>query len=161
MGTYMKIESPNVKGQATDSKHADWIPVLSLHQDVRRPMAFQNGVASLSSVEFEDIMVITKMGKHVPELAQAVAKGTKFATITIEVCADTGAGSQEAYYKLILSDVHVSRLGVDANEGGGQADTISINLAAAKIQWDFSKWVGDTNEETVSKTWNVAKNAES
>lgn len=35
---YMKIDGPGIPGQATDSNHTDWIPVLSVDQSISRPL---------------------------------------------------------------------------------------------------------------------------
>ena len=34
----LKFQTIPGESQATDSKHTDWIPILSIDQDIRRPL---------------------------------------------------------------------------------------------------------------------------
>jgi type VI secretion system Hcp family effector len=158
MAAYMKIDGPSVPGQATDSKHTDWIELLTVNQDISRPLGHSAGMSGQSSVDFQDIYVSCKLGKHVPELMKAVAGGTDFDSVEIEVCADTG--ERAPYYKLKLEKVHVTQVDVLNNSGGAEADTVSIGLHFDKIEWVFTQWAGKENKGDTTTTWNVAENVE-
>lgn len=158
MAAYMKIDGPGVPGQATDSKHTDWIPILSMDQSIARPMGSSHGTSGQSSVDFHDIGITTKLGKHVPELAKAVASGTDFDTVEIEVCADTG--ERAPYYKIKLEKVHITHLNINNTAEGGMGDSVSMGLHFDKIEWVFTHWKGKSNEGDTTTTWNVAENVE-
>ena len=156
MAAYMKITGPGVPGQATDSGHKDWIPILSVNQNVTRPLAHTAGYSAQS----HDIQVTMKMGKHVPELAKAVASGTDFDKVEIHVCTDQGGGKREPYYKINLEKVHVSDLNVDNMSEGGASDTVNIGLHFGKIEWVFTHWDGKEKKGDTTTTWNVFDNVE-
>jgi type VI secretion system Hcp family effector len=158
MAAYMKIDGPSIPGQATDSNHKDWIPALSISQSVSRPLGHSSGLTGQSSVDFHDIVVCTKLGKHVPELAKAVASGTDFDTVELEVCADQG--ERAAYYRIKLEKVHVTSFNVSNFDAGGQGDTMQIGLHFDKIEWVFTHWAGKQNKGDITTTWNVAENVE-
>lgn len=160
MAAYMEIEG--IPGQANDSEHKDWIPCLSVSQSVDRPLAFGQGVdRQASTVTFQDIVVTTKLGKHVPKLAELVAKGGTIGKVVLDFTADMGAGKRESYYKVELSDVMVSQLTVDNAHEGGAADSVMVGLNFAKIDWTFTQW--DDKGKKVGETpanWNVAENTQ-
>lgn len=158
MAIYMKIDSPAIKGESTDSKHKDWIELLSIDQSLDRPVAHRTGAGGQSTVQFNDINVTTRVGKHVPELAHAVANGTEFATIELDCCTDQGGGQRESYYKLKLEKVHVTHLNVSNSGEGRVGDVVNLGLYFKKIEWQFTKWEGPKNEGQTTKTWNVAEN---
>lgn len=158
MAAYMKIDGPGIPGQATDSNHTDWIPVLSIDQDISRPLGATAGVGGQSSVDFQDINVSTKLGKHVPELMKAAATGTDFDTVEFEVCADTG--ERAPYYKIKLEKVHVTQVSVNNAAEGGLGDSVALSLHFDKIEWVFTHWQGKSNKGDTTTTWNVAENVE-
>ena len=162
MAAYMKIDGPGVPGQATDSGHKDWIELLSVGQNVSRPLSHTGGRTSKgqAAVQFNDIMVTTEMGKHVPELAKAVASGTDFDKIEIHFCTDQGSGKREPYYKIKLEKVHVSSLDIDNIAEGGASDSVNIGLHFGKIEWVYTQWDGKTKKGDTTTTWNVLESKE-
>jgi type VI secretion system secreted protein Hcp len=158
MSIYMKIEGPNVPGMASDSNHKDWIPVITINHDVTRPLASREGLTGQSAVQFRDIVITTKMGKHVPELARYCSSGTDFNTVTLEVCTDQGGGVREAYYTIKLTKAIVTHLGIANNGDGGVQDMVTLGLNFQKIEWKFVQWDGKTKVGTTSAGWDVKEN---
>jgi type VI secretion system secreted protein Hcp len=159
MAAYMKIDGPGVPGQATDSEHKDWIPLLSISQGISRPLAGHD-MSAQSSVSPALLDVTTKFGKHVPELLKAAASGTDFDKIEIHVCTDQGGGKREAYYKMILEKVHVSSVNVSNASEGGTGDIVMVQFHFQKIEWAFTQWNGKEKIGDTTTKWNFAENKE-
>lgn len=155
MAAYLKTTGPAILGQANDSEHVGWIPVLSMRQSVDRHIS--RGVGGLPRVgasSFGDVLVVTKVGRHLPELQAAVATGTCFEQIQIDFGADTGAGRREVYYQVSLSDVHVTNLQVENVALSEVADTVLMQLNYQRCEMAFRD-VSRPGDQAISGLWST------
>jgi type VI secretion system secreted protein Hcp len=156
MAGYLKIG--DIKGQASDSAHKDWIELLSVGQVVRRPMSAGSGGQAgrqQSAVECPPIQVTKQLDISTPKLFEAVCKGTTFPDVEIHLCTSEGEG-RKPYYTIKLKNVKVSDLALSASAQAGMGDTESLALDYTEIEWDYTSF-GEDGKKTgnLATKWKV------
>jgi type VI secretion system secreted protein Hcp len=84
-GGYIKLG--DIKGEATDKAHDGWIEVISMSQAITRQMAsgITGSTRQRASAQYGDLILAKELDKSSPKLQEAVANGTHFPTITLEL----------------------------------------------------------------------------
>src|SRR6185503_17468117 len=93
---FLKIEG--VPGESKDTKHSEWIEVISYQMGVDQPAsASASSVGSLSAecANWRQFIVNKQIDKGSPKLAQACASGEHYPTVTLEVC--RAGGDKQPY----------------------------------------------------------------
>ena len=158
MAGYLKIG--DIKGQAGDTEHKDWIELLSVGQIVRRPMSAGSGGQAgrqQSAVECPPVQVTKQLDKSTAKLFEAVCKGTTFPEVEIHLCTSEGEG-RKPYFKFKLKNVKVSDLALSASAQAGMGDTESLALNYTEIEWCYTSYGPDGKAAGDMKaTWKVAE----
>ena len=137
MAIYMQWDSGSIKGDATQSKHADWIEVSSLQWGVGRGIHTavghaQNREASEPSVS--EVTITKPFDSASVLLCQESVKGTEGKTVKLDfVRTDKDGGS--VYLQITLSETLVSGYSVST---GGDRPSESISLNFTKIEYNES-----------------------
>jgi type VI secretion system secreted protein Hcp len=157
MAGYLKIG--DIKGQAADADHKDWIELLSVGQVVRRPMSAGAGGQAgrqQGTTELHDIQVTKRLDKSTPKLLEAVCDGKPFDEVEIHLCTAEGAKGRKPYYKLKLKHVIVSDHALTASTEGASADMESLALNFTEIEWCYTSFKPNGQADgDVKATWKV------
>ena len=134
---FLKLDA--IKGESADSKHKDWIEVLSYSWGVSNPNHATDPAGSgQGRSEFQDFHFSSRTQKSSPQLFLHCATGEhiKEATITTR----KATGKEVDYLVIKMTDCLVSSYEMDANGGGRSSyplDQVSMNFA--KFQIDYKE----------------------
>ena len=134
---FIKIDG--IPGESTDSKHKDWIEILSFEQGIKQPPSATRssaGGASSGRATFEDFSVNKLVDKASPLLYQACASGKHIKEVTVEMC--RAGGDKVKFMEIKMEEVMVS----EVKPGGGHGDdfpTESLSLNFGKIKWTYTQ----------------------
>lgn len=155
---YLQIEG--IKGESTDSRHANWIEVSKVIGSVHQPRAstvstaggLTSSRASLSNIILEKLADLSS-----PVLRQHCAMGKTLGKAVIEFMRADGDGKPICYERWTLANVMISTVTYDSGAGGTMKET--VHLAYSKINWEHVKQSirGGTEGSTLGG-WDCAKN---
>jgi len=157
---FLKIEG--IPGESTDSKHKDWIEVLSYSTGITQPTsgsASTGGGASSERANFQDFSIVKALDKSSPVIALACANGTHIKEVIIELC--RAGGDKVKYMEYKLSNCIVSSWRPGGSSHGGETlplEEISFNFG--KIEWTYTqqKRADGSGGGQVAKGWNLEEN---
>ena len=151
------IKIGDIKGEATDEKHKDWIDVESFSWGMTNSgTTHVGGGAGAGKVEVHDFSFVKKIDKSSPVLFLHCANGKHIPDTTIDIC--RAGGDKQCYMKYELKDAIVSSCNVAGNTNSGNDKPIeSLSLNFAKIKWTYTP---SPQETPISGGWDVAKNEE-
>lgn len=136
MAAFLKLG--DIKGEATDKKHKDWIIIQSMSSPVFRsiPEGAKDSQRSRGDTTLGDIAVVRELDKSSVKLQESCANGTFFDTVEINFTSQVG-NAQEPYYKYKLSDVIISSYSVHANSSGDPLPSEEVTLSYTKVEWTY------------------------
>lgn len=151
---YMKLG--DIKGEATDERHKDWINVESYSYELHTE---NTATARASTRAVPGELVIGKtVDKSTPKLAEAVATGKRFPTVEVELTRATGEGS-ETYLKYELKNVLITSYSVSGDADDRPTEELSLNYEEIKNTYseydDSGRKIGDVVWNWVLKTLGV------
>jgi type VI secretion system secreted protein Hcp len=137
--TFLKIESPNVAGESTDSKHKGEIEIYSFSLGASNPTTIGSGTggAGAGKVSLSSFNFMKKTDKTSPVLFQACASGTHYAKVTI-TCRKAGGSNPVEYLKYTFTTVVVESIQWSGSSGGDDTPTESCSFAYGKVQIDYT-----------------------
>jgi type VI secretion system secreted protein Hcp len=154
MATDYFLQISGIPGESVDSKHKDWIDVLSWSWGETHPAGPPSGSgAGAGKVTFQDFAFATRVSKASPALFLACASGQHFKEAKLVGRRAASKGQQQEFLTWTFSDVLVSSYQTGA--GGGEdvpVDTVSLN--AGRVQVTYSAVT-----PPVSAGWDSKKNA--
>jgi type VI secretion system secreted protein Hcp len=118
------LQIPNIPGESTDSKHKDWIEILSYSH-------------SLSSSDCPQIGIAKRVDRATPGLSEAIvnATGKGIPSATLAVVRNTGMGSVE-YLKIAMSQVVVQNSSLGASDGDqGVYESVGLQVGSMTITY--------------------------
>jgi type VI secretion system secreted protein Hcp len=150
MPAFLKLG--DIKGQATDADHKDWIIIQSLSSPIYRsiPANARDQQRTQGSTTLGDIAVVRELDKSSTKLAEACANGTFFPEVEIHLCATLG-NKQEPYLVYKLKNVIVSSYSFHGNASGSPLPSEEATLGFTEIEWNYIV----LNPETGKKEGNV------
>ena len=158
---FLKISTPTVEGESTDSKHSKEIELLSFSHGVAMNVGPRStaGSATTEKSSHQDISVSKQIDKSTPEIAKGICQGTHYGEMVISINKADGKGGMIEYLKYTLTDVLITSHSIGGADGGGLA-TESLTFNYGKIKWEYVP-TDNTNAAmgTVPFAWDVAKNA--
>ncbi len=145
---YVKL--PTIEGESTDSKHKDWINLLSVTSAVVGPEVD----GEPGSTRFREMKVWKELDKASPLLAQACATGEPLNGVELDFTRSTESG-QVTYYKYKLENVVISSYQLGSAGGGGlPMDTVSLNFTRAEwYYWQLGP--GGSRDYHVNAYWDL------
>ena len=155
---FLKIEG--IDGESTDSKHKDWIEVLSYGWGVTQPTSAAStaGSATSARASFGDLSITKLLDKSTPKLFLACANGEHLKKVTLELC--RAAGEDKAkYMEYIMEEVVVSNVSI-----GGSGDELpveSVSFNYGNIKQNYYKTDRATGKEAGlagSAGWSLKEN---
>ena len=126
---YLKIG--DIKGESSDKEHKEWIIIDSLQQGI-----FRDGSLIRDNARFEDIVIKKGVDKSTPKLQEAIAMGSNFPDIEIELVRDYPSSGEQTYYRVELKNVKITSYLLNSaglDEATISNEQISLNFEEIKI----------------------------
>jgi len=134
---YLKIETPNITGESTDSKHKGEIEIYSFSLGASNPTTIGSatGGAGAGKVSLSSFNFMKKTDKVSPVLFQACASGVHYAkaTVTLRKAGETPV----EYLKYTFGTVFVESVQWSGSTGGDDAPTESVSFCFRKMEIDY------------------------
>jgi type VI secretion system secreted protein Hcp len=147
MPAYMKLG--DIKGEATDTDHKDWIIIESMSSPMYRsiPEGAKDQQRTKGETTLGDIVVVRQMDKSSTKLQEACANGTFFKEVEIHFCT-TVKNKQEPYLTYKLSDVIVSSYSFHGNSSGSPLPSEQVTMGFTKAEWTYITVDPKTGDKT-------------
>ena len=156
MSGYLKMG--DIKGESTDSGHADWINLLSVSNSITRPMAAgaSGSTRHRSSATFGDIVCVKEVDASTPKLQEAIADGTNFPKVNIDLTTSSEGGERLPYLTWELVNARVSSYSVSGATDGSAVPTEQISLNFEEIKVTYYKYDKDNKSKgQVDYGWKI------
>jgi type VI secretion system secreted protein Hcp len=136
MPAFMKLG--DVKGEATDQDHKDWIIIESMSSPIMRsiPEGAKDQQRSRGETSLGDIAVTRQLDKSSTKLQEACANGTFYPEVEIHFCT-TVKNKQEPYLKYKLKNVIVSSYSFSGIGSGNPLPSESVTLSYTEVEWTY------------------------
>jgi len=156
---FLKIDG--IPGESTDSKHKEWIEILSFHHGLSQPIvseASSHGARSSGRVDIQDARITKAVDKATPKLALACCKGTHVATVAVEFC--RAGGEKQKYLEYKLSDVLISSTSTGGTSKGNDALPLEeVSFRFGKIEWTYTQLDDKGSAKgNVAAQWSLVEN---
>ena len=151
MPAYMKLG--DIKGEATDTDHKDWIIIESMSSPIFRsvPSGAKDQQRTKGETSLGDIVVSRQLDKSSTKLQEACANGTFFKEVEIHFCS-TVKNKQEPYLTYKLFDVIVSSYSFHGNSSGSPLPSEQVTLGYTKVEWTYIVIDPKTGDKTDRKS---------
>ena len=136
MPAYMKLG--DIKGEATDADHKEWILIESMSSPMFRsvPEGAKDQQRTKGETTLGDIVCVRQLDKSTTKLQEACANGTFFKEVEIHFCT-TVKNKQEPYLTYKLSDVIVSSFSFHGNSSGNPLPSEEVTMGYTKAEWTY------------------------
>lgn len=151
---FMKLG--DIKGEATDNAHKEWIDVLSVSSSVNRPMDSSTG--RLGPATPGPLTCRKRIDKSSPLLARALVTNEVIPLVEIELTRAYGSsGSREVYYRYELKNVQITSYNVSGAGSAEDVPTEDFSLNYEEIKWTYTERDNDSGSEKgkVEASWKV------
>jgi type VI secretion system secreted protein Hcp len=154
---FLKIDG--IPGESTDSKHIDWIEIVSFSHKILQPAsatASSSGGATAERVNHGLFHVVHLLDKAAPKLAEACCTGKHIKEVIIELW--RAGGDKVKYLEIRLEQAIVA--GIDYS-GGGDFPAEIVSFSYGKIHWDYIQQGREdgTGKGHVLAGWDLTRNA--
>lgn len=151
MAAFLKIG--DIKGEATDSEHKDWVRIQSFASPMHRTIqqGARDAQRSRGETVLGDINISRELDSSSVKLQEACASGKYFKEVEIHITNEV-KGKQEPYLKYKLSDAIVTSYAVNANGRDVPLEDVTINFSEA--EWTYvtiDPKTGDKKGQVVGK----------
>lgn len=156
MAGYIKIG--DIKGEAQDKDHKEWINLLSVSQSLSRPMraGVSGSTRQRASVDCGDIVCVKEVDASTPKLIEAICDGKNFPEVKIDLVTSTGAEGRMPFFQWELKNVRVTNYDVSGATQDGAVPTESFALNYEEIRWVYDKMdKAGSSVGKVESTWKV------
>jgi type VI secretion system secreted protein Hcp len=136
MAAFVKLG--DIKGEATDQDHKDWILIQSMSASIHRsiPSGAKDQQRTKGETSLGDIELVRQLDKSSTKLQEACANGTFFKEVEIHFCT-TVKNKQEPYLKYKLKDVIVSSYGFHGDASGDPLPSEQVSLGYSEVEWTY------------------------
>ncbi|MBT8272892.1 MAG: type VI secretion system tube protein Hcp [Bacteroidia bacterium] len=142
---YVKLG--DIKGDSSDANHKDWIVIESMGMSMELSKSPTGATRHRGKVQLQDLIIIKKVDKSSPKLAEACAKGMTIPKLELEIVGSNG----RTYYKVILEPVRISSVNTHSSDAQ-LIEEVAFNYS--KITWEYSSRDGTTSSSYDSRTGN-------
>ena len=136
MPAFMKLG--DIKGEATDKDHKDWILIESMSSPLYRsiPEGAKDQQRTKGDTTLGDIVVVRQLDKSSTKLQESCANGTFFKEVEVHFCT-TVKNKQEPYLKYKMENVIVTSYSFHGNSSGSPLPTEQITMGYTKVEWTY------------------------
>ena len=145
------LQLGDVKGEAQDQDHKEWIMVESFSTPIVRSVAHgaRNQERKNGQTTLGDILIVRKLDKSTPKLMESCATGKFIDAAKIDLCA-TINGKQVPRFQIALKNVIVTSHNFHAHESMSPSPSEEISLSFTDIEWTYTAY-----DDKGNKTGNV------
>jgi type VI secretion system secreted protein Hcp len=128
----------DIKGEATDQDHKDWILVDSLSAPIYRsiPEGAKDQQRTKGDTTLGDIVVVRQLDKSSTKLQEACANGTFFSEVEVHCCT-TVKKKQEPYLKYKLKNAIVTSYSFHGDASGDPLPGEEVTLGVTDAEWTY------------------------
>ena len=132
------VKMGDIKGEATDNDHKDWILIESMSSPIFRsiPEGAKDQQRTKGETTLGDVVVVRQLDKSSTKLQEACANGTFYSEVEIHFCT-TVKNKQEPYLKYKLKDVIVTSYGFHGNSSGDPIPSEEVTLGYSEVEWTY------------------------
>ena len=132
------VKLGDLKGEATDSEHKEWILIESMSSPIFRsvPQGAKDQQRTKGDTTLGDVVIVRQLDKTSTKLQEACANGTFFKEAEIHFCT-TVKNKQEPYLKYKLADVIITSYSVHANSSGSPLPSEEVTIGYTKADWTY------------------------
>ncbi len=136
MPAYIKIG--DIKGEATEEGHKDWVRIQSMSAPITRtiPQGAKDQQRTKGETVLSDIVLVRQLDKSSTKLAEACANGTFFKEVQIDFCT-TVKNKEEPYLTYKLYDVIVTSYSFHGQGSGDPVPSEEVTLGFTEIEWNY------------------------
>jgi type VI secretion system secreted protein Hcp len=136
MAAFLKLG--DIKGEATDTGHADWIIINSLSAPISRsiPPGARDQQRTKGDTTLGDVVCVRQLDKSSTKLQEACASGKFFPEAEIHLCTVV-KGKQEPYLKYKLADVIVTSYSFHGTASGDPLPSEEVSLGFTEVEWTY------------------------
>ena len=136
MPEFMKLG--DIKGEATDADHKDWIIIESMSSPIFRsiPEGAKDQQRTKGDTTLGDIVVVRQLDKSSTKLQEACSNGTFYKEVEVHFCT-TVNNKQEPYLTYKLSDVIISSYSFHGNSSGSPLPSEEVTMGYTKVEWNY------------------------
>ena len=145
-GMFLKIEG--IEGESQDSKHKEWIEVLSFGQGVSMPIQGSGPSRTTGDSKHKDISVTKWIDKATPNLMLSSCNGRVFPKVEIDWVSSSDGNTN--YMKYTLKDVIVTSVQTDGDTGERPSESLTLNYT--EVEWTYIVQDGATGGTAYSNT---------
>ncbi len=143
MDTFLRLG--DIKGEATDSEHKEWIIVDNVIFRIYRsiPQGAKDQQRTKGETKLEDVSVEIEMDKAAPKIWHACVTGTHIPDAEIHYCVPVN-NKNTTFKKILLTNVLVTGYQTSASSSGNRLPSLQITLSFTKIELTYFKIHHDT-----------------
>ncbi len=147
---YIKLDG--IPGESHDSKHKEWIQVLSFSHGLSQAGSmFSGGGQSTSGrVDMADVSIMKRVDKSTPKLNWTLAAGAHIKSAIVEFCQATK--DKHTFMKYTFEDVTLSALQPTASSNG-EFPMESLAFRFSKIEWEYTPIDEKGSKLPSAKAW--------
>ena len=136
MPAFLKLG--DIKGEATDEGHKDWIIINSMSAPINRSIAAgaKDQQRARGETTLGDIVTVRQLDKSSTKLAEACASGKFFPEAEIHFCS-TLNGKQEPFLKYKIKDVIITSYGFHGVASNDPMPSEEVTLAFTEVEWTY------------------------
>lgn len=157
--TFLKIESPELKGESTAKGFENTIEIYSFSWGASNPVTVGSGTGGMSGgkVSVSSFNVMKKTDKASPELFAACCTGKHYGKATVTM--RKAGGKQETFLVYTFTEVMVESVQWSGSSGGDDTPTESLSLAFGKVEISYTaqKPDGTMDSSPVKAVWDLTK----
>jgi len=155
------IKIGDLKGESQDSKHIDWVDVLSWNWGMANAGSGQRGSGSgTGKGDVQDFHFTKVVDTSSTFLGQRLLRGDHFPKATFELRKAGGEGTPLVYYKVEFETVFISGMSFGGSgEGGAFTESITFNFKTFKATYTKQSNQG-TAAGSTTLGWDVAQHIE-
>lgn len=135
---FLKLETPTIEGEATDSKHTKEIGVLSWSHSFNqptKPTRSNVGSGSVEKANHSDFSITKYVDSATDDLLKACWGGKQIGKGTFTAYRANGDNDPILYLKVEMEKIVVSN--VSFGGGGGDLPTETVALAYGKVTYTY------------------------
>jgi len=138
----------DIKGEATDSDHKDWIIIESMSSPIFRsvPPGAKDQQRTKGETSLGDIVVSRQLDKSSTKLQETCANGTFAKEVEIHFCT-TVKNKQEPYLTYKLKNVIISSYSFHGVASGDPLPSEQITLGYTEVEWTYIVVDPDTGDK--------------
>ena len=155
------IKIGDLKGESQDSKHQDWIDVLSWNWGMSNTGSGQRGGGSgTGKGDVQDFHFTKTVDTSSTYLGQRLMRGDHFPKATFELRKAGGESTPLVYYKVEFETVFISGMSFGGGgEGGAFSESITFNFKKFKATYTKQSSTGTADGQS-TLGWDVAMHQE-